>query len=149
MCETLKFLLVCFRTKKIIVDVIRIQPGESLSEILDTPATAPQVNSSHSCRTRLLQRSSVSQKFASCTAGVGAREGGGAAGRSGRSDAGGLEEQPGGAGGQPVASGAEEEENPEKPAEPGAGWPGQRREQIPGHHQRHLKGERAPPRWQT
>lgn len=32
-----------FRTKKLIVDVIRIQPGETLPEILETPATAAQV----------------------------------------------------------------------------------------------------------
>uniref|UniRef100_A0A4W6GBL9 IQ motif containing GTPase activating protein 2 n=1 Tax=Lates calcarifer TaxID=8187 RepID=A0A4W6GBL9_LATCA len=30
------------KTKKLIVDVIRIQPGETLPEILETPATAPQ-----------------------------------------------------------------------------------------------------------
>lgn len=36
-------LFVCVRTKKLIVDVIRIQPGETLPEVLDTPATAPQV----------------------------------------------------------------------------------------------------------
>uniref|UniRef100_A0A3Q3JBN9 IQ motif containing GTPase activating protein 2 n=1 Tax=Monopterus albus TaxID=43700 RepID=A0A3Q3JBN9_MONAL len=30
------------KTKKLIVDVVRIQPGESLPEILDTPASAPQ-----------------------------------------------------------------------------------------------------------
>ncbi|XP_049619468.1 ras GTPase-activating-like protein IQGAP2 [Syngnathus scovelli] len=30
------------KTKKLIVDVIRIQPGETLSEILETPATVPQ-----------------------------------------------------------------------------------------------------------
>ncbi|XP_077377714.1 ras GTPase-activating-like protein IQGAP2 [Festucalex cinctus] len=30
------------KTKKLIVDVIRIQPGETLSEIIETPATAPQ-----------------------------------------------------------------------------------------------------------
>ncbi|XP_077417790.1 ras GTPase-activating-like protein IQGAP2 [Vanacampus margaritifer] len=30
------------KTKKLIVDVIRIQPGEALPEILQTPATAPQ-----------------------------------------------------------------------------------------------------------
>ena len=34
---------VCDRTKKLVVDVIRIQPGETLPEILETPATAPQV----------------------------------------------------------------------------------------------------------
>lgn len=34
---------VCVRTKKLVVDVIRIQPGEALPEILETPATAPQV----------------------------------------------------------------------------------------------------------
>lgn len=32
-----------FRTKKLIVDVIRIQAGENLPEILETPSTAPQV----------------------------------------------------------------------------------------------------------
>lgn len=36
-------LCLCVRTKKLIVDVIRIQPGETLSEILETPASAPQV----------------------------------------------------------------------------------------------------------
>nr|XP_057926042.1 ras GTPase-activating-like protein IQGAP2 [Doryrhamphus excisus] len=30
------------KTKKLIVDVVRIQPGETLPEILETPATAPQ-----------------------------------------------------------------------------------------------------------
>uniref|UniRef100_A0A671TJW3 IQ motif containing GTPase activating protein 2 n=1 Tax=Sparus aurata TaxID=8175 RepID=A0A671TJW3_SPAAU len=30
------------KTKKLVVDVIRIQPGETLPEILETPATAPQ-----------------------------------------------------------------------------------------------------------
>ncbi|KAF3695882.1 Ras GTPase-activating-like protein IQGAP1 p195 [Channa argus] len=30
------------KTKKLIVDVVRIQPGENLPEILETPATAPQ-----------------------------------------------------------------------------------------------------------
>ncbi|XP_029017889.1 ras GTPase-activating-like protein IQGAP2 isoform X2 [Betta splendens] len=30
------------KTKRLIVDVIRIQPGESLPEILETPATSPQ-----------------------------------------------------------------------------------------------------------
>nr|XP_061803799.1 ras GTPase-activating-like protein IQGAP2 [Nerophis lumbriciformis] len=30
------------KTKKLVVDVIRIQPGETLLEILDTPATEPQ-----------------------------------------------------------------------------------------------------------
>lgn len=33
----------CVRTKKLIVDVIRIQTGETLPEILVTEATAPQV----------------------------------------------------------------------------------------------------------
>lgn len=46
---------VCFRTKKLTVDVIRIQPGESLSEILNTPATAPQVKAYHFRRTHPLQ----------------------------------------------------------------------------------------------
>lgn len=132
-----------FRTKKLIVDVIRIQPGESLSEILNTPATAPQVKSYHFSHTHPLQtrfsntlkRISVSEKIASCIAGVGACEGGGAAGRSGRSDSGGFKEQPGGPRRQPAASGAEEEENPEEPAEPGPGRPRQWREQVPGHHQ--------------
>lgn len=35
------------RTKKLIVDVVRIQPGETLPEILETPATAPQVTFSY------------------------------------------------------------------------------------------------------
>lgn len=34
---------VCFRTKKLVVDVIRIQPGEALPEILESPASASQV----------------------------------------------------------------------------------------------------------
>lgn len=38
-----RFLCACVRTKKLVVDVIRIQPGEALPEILETPATAPQV----------------------------------------------------------------------------------------------------------
>lgn len=36
-------MIVFFRTKKLIVDVIRIQVGENLPEILETPSTAPQV----------------------------------------------------------------------------------------------------------
>ena len=32
-----------FSTKRLIVDVIRFQPGETLTEILETPATAEQV----------------------------------------------------------------------------------------------------------
>lgn len=32
-----------FRTKKLIVDVIRIQAGENLPEILETPSSGPQV----------------------------------------------------------------------------------------------------------
>lgn len=40
-------------TKRLIVDVIRFQPGETLTEILDTPATAEQVRVGpvgHQCR---------------------------------------------------------------------------------------------------
>lgn len=37
------FVCVHIRTKKLIVDVIRIQHGETLPEILETPATAAQV----------------------------------------------------------------------------------------------------------
>lgn len=37
------FVCVYIRTKKLIVDVIRIQHGETLPEILETPATAAQV----------------------------------------------------------------------------------------------------------
>lgn len=37
------FVRVYIRTKKLIVDVIRIQHGETLPEILETPATAAQV----------------------------------------------------------------------------------------------------------
>lgn len=37
------FVRVHIRTKKLIVDVIRIQHGETLPEILETPATAAQV----------------------------------------------------------------------------------------------------------
>ncbi len=40
------FLCVFVRTKKLIVDVIRIQPGEALPEILETLASPPQVTSS-------------------------------------------------------------------------------------------------------
>lgn len=32
-----------FSTKRLIVDVIRFQPGETLTEILETPATSEQV----------------------------------------------------------------------------------------------------------
>lgn len=32
-----------FRTKHLIVDVIRVQAGDTLTEILETPATAEQV----------------------------------------------------------------------------------------------------------
>uniref|UniRef100_A0A665V6I2 IQ motif containing GTPase activating protein 2 n=1 Tax=Echeneis naucrates TaxID=173247 RepID=A0A665V6I2_ECHNA len=43
------------KTKKLIVDVVRIQPGETLPEILETPATAPQ-ESEH---TKVVQRRAV------------------------------------------------------------------------------------------
>uniref|UniRef100_A0A669D6I7 IQ motif containing GTPase activating protein 2 n=1 Tax=Oreochromis niloticus TaxID=8128 RepID=A0A669D6I7_ORENI len=43
------------KTKKLIVDVIRIQPGETLPEILETPATAAQ-ESEH---TRIVERRAV------------------------------------------------------------------------------------------
>ncbi|XP_073322441.1 ras GTPase-activating-like protein IQGAP2 [Pagrus major] len=43
------------KTKKLIVDVIRIQPGETLPEILETPATAPQ-ESEH---TKVVERRAV------------------------------------------------------------------------------------------
>lgn len=39
-------LFVCLslcRTKKLIVDVVKIQPGETLTDILETPASAAQV----------------------------------------------------------------------------------------------------------
>uniref|UniRef100_A0A3B4UUL4 IQ motif containing GTPase activating protein 2 n=1 Tax=Seriola dumerili TaxID=41447 RepID=A0A3B4UUL4_SERDU len=43
------------KTKKLIVDVVRIQPGETLPEILETPATAPQ-ESEH---TKIVERRAV------------------------------------------------------------------------------------------
>ena len=32
-----------YRTKRMIVDVLKVQPGETLTEILETPATEEQV----------------------------------------------------------------------------------------------------------
>lgn len=37
------YLFIFFSTKRLIVDVIRFQPGETLTEILETPATKEQV----------------------------------------------------------------------------------------------------------
>jgi len=42
---------ILLNTKRLIVDVIRFQPGETLTEILETPATSEQVelNRGHRC----------------------------------------------------------------------------------------------------
>lgn len=57
----------CVRTKKLIVDVIRIQPGETLSEILETPASAPQVILSLSFDRFLLRYASVPKHIRTLT----------------------------------------------------------------------------------
>ena len=40
---TIVITLVSFRTKRMIVDVLKVQPGENLTEILETTATDEQV----------------------------------------------------------------------------------------------------------
>ena len=38
--------LITLRTKRMVVDVLKVQPGDNLTEILYTPATPEQVNAS-------------------------------------------------------------------------------------------------------
>lgn len=63
-----------------------------------------------------------------------------AQGSPGCSDTRGAEEQPSSTGGQPAASWAEKEEDPEESSQPGAGWHRHCKQQIPGPHQRHIEG---------
>lgn len=118
---SLWLLCLCIRTKKLIVDVVRIQHGETLPEILETPASVIQVIFSSiwfllifwcfpwssNCFMHFFHNFALQ--------GVWAYQGYRAAGRPGRSDPRRVEEQPGSAGGQPAASWAEEEEDPEEP----------------------------------